>query len=64
MATRTDTGRSSLGRLVLLALTFAAGYALGSRRGGGESEEWREAPSEPTEITIEDGDEEGSQSEE
>ena len=61
MATRTDTGRSSFGRLALLALTFAAGYVLGSRRGDG-SDEWREAPSEPTEITIEDGD--GSESEE
>lgn len=63
MATQPDTGRSSLGRLVLLALTFAAGYVLGSRRGGGESEEWREVPSEPTEITIENGDEEESESE-
>jgi hypothetical protein len=52
--TRTDAGRSSLGTLVLLALSFVAGYVLGSR-GGGESDEWQNVPDEPTEITI-DGD--------
>jgi len=54
MDEQTDAGRSSLGRLVLLALTFAAGYVLGSRRGGG-TDEWQEPGREPTEITI-DGD--------
>lgn len=63
MATRTDTGRASLGRLALLALTFVAGYVVGSRQSGG-SGEWREAPNEPTEITIEDGDGGRSESEE
>jgi hypothetical protein len=53
--TQTDGGRSSLGRLVLLALTFAMGYVLGSQSGG-ESEEWEDVQKEPTEITI-DGDE-------
>jgi hypothetical protein len=57
--TQTDGGRSSLGRLVLLALTFAVGYVLGSQRGGG-SEEWEDAQKEPTEITI-DGDEDAEE---
>lgn len=54
MDDQTDAGRSSLGRLALLALTFAAGYVLGTRRGGA-SDEWQEPGREPTEITI-DGD--------
>ncbi|WP_135825225.1 hypothetical protein [Halorussus ruber] len=53
--TQTDGGRSPVGRLVLLALTFAVGYLLGSQRGG-RSEEWEDVQKEPTEITI-DGDE-------
>ena len=57
-----DVGRSPLGTLVLLALTFGLGYVLGSRSGGG-SEEWQDVPSEPTEITI-DGDGEGEETEE
>ncbi|WP_135830485.1 hypothetical protein [Halorussus halobius] len=54
MDERTDAGGSSFGRIALLALAFAAGYVLGSRRGG-PSTEWQDADSEPTEITIEDG---------
>ena len=57
-----DAGRSPLGTLVLLALTFGLGYVLGSRSGG-QSEEWQDVPSEPTEITI-DGDGEGEETEE
>ncbi|WP_137286249.1 hypothetical protein [Halorussus salinisoli] len=53
--TQTDRGRSPLGTLVLLALTFAIGYLLGSQ--SGRSGEWQDVESEPTEITI-DGDEE------
>lgn len=64
-----DSGRSPLGTLALLALTFAVGYVLGSR-GGGEPAGWQDVPSEPTEITIDnesggggeaDGDEETEQ---
>ena len=43
-------GRSGLGRLLALALTFAVGYVLGSRRAG-ESEPW-DPEREPTEIAI------------
>lgn len=57
--TQTDGGRSRLGTLVLLALTFAIGYLLGSRSGG-ESAEWEDVASEPTEITI-DGDDEAEE---
>jgi hypothetical protein len=59
--TRTDAGRSPLGTLALLALTFAAGYVLGSRNG--DSGEWQDVAEEPTEITI-DGDGEDDESEE
>jgi len=62
MGNRTDAGRSPLGTLALLALTFAAGYVLGSRSGG-ESGEWQDVPDDPTEITI-DGDEESDESKE
>ncbi|MFC7078927.1 hypothetical protein [Halorussus caseinilyticus] len=51
--TQTDGGRSPLGTLVLLTLTFAVGYVLGSR--SGDAGEWQDVASEPTEITI-DGD--------
>ncbi|WP_135854308.1 hypothetical protein [Halorussus salinus] len=54
--TQTDGGRSRLGTLVLLALTFAVGYLLGSQSGD-ETDEWTDVASEPTEITI-DGDDE------
>ncbi|NHN61198.1 MULTISPECIES: hypothetical protein [Halorussus] len=57
--TRPDESRSPLGTLALLALTFALGYALGSRSGR-DSGEWQDVPSEPTEITI-DGDEDGAE---
>jgi len=57
--TQTDGGRSRLGTMVLLALTFAVGYVLGSR-GDGETGEWEDVASEPTEITI-DGDDEGEE---
>ncbi len=57
--TQTDGGRSRLGTLVLLALTFAVGYVLGSRSGD-ETEEWTDVASEPTEITI-DGDDEAEE---
>ena len=60
--TRTDAGRSPLGTLALLALTFAAGYVLGSRSGE-DIEEWQDVATEPTEITI-DGDGESDESEE
>lgn len=67
MDERTDASGSSFGRLALLALTFVAGYVLGSWRGG-PSAEWQEEAREPTEITIEDGHgstpEESSESEE
>ncbi|WP_435182035.1 hypothetical protein [Halorussus sp. AFM4] len=56
--TRSAGGRSPLGTLALLALSFALGYALGSRGDGGGGE-WQDAASEPTEITI-DGDEDGN----
>jgi hypothetical protein len=58
-----DAGRSPLGTLVLLALTFGLGYVLGSRSGG-RSGEWEEVPSEPTEITIDGDGDEGMESEE
>jgi hypothetical protein len=54
--TQTASSRSSLGRLALLALTFAVGYLLGSQSGSDDGE-WQDVQSEPTEITI-DGDEE------
>jgi len=54
--TQTDGGRSPLGKLALLALTFAVGYLLGSQSSN-DNEEWQGVESEPTEITI-DGDEE------
>jgi hypothetical protein len=57
--TQTDGDRSPLGKLALLALTFAVGYLLGSQSGSDE-EEWQDVQSEPTEITI-DGDEESEQ---
>jgi hypothetical protein len=56
---QTDGGRSGLGTLILLALTFAVGYVLGSRNGG-ESGKWQDVANEPTEITI-DGDDESDQ---
>ncbi|WP_276302173.1 hypothetical protein [Halorussus lipolyticus] len=54
-STQTDGGRSPLGTLVLLGLTFAVGYLLGSQTDS-EAEEWQDVETEPTEITI-DGDE-------
>lgn len=57
--TRSDGGRSPLATVALLALTFALGYVLGSQSGG-ESGEWQDVESEPTEITI-DGDEGGNE---
>ena len=53
---RSARGGSPLGRLLALGVTFAVGYVLGSRSGGG-SDAWEGAESEPTEITIDDGEE-------
>jgi hypothetical protein len=57
--TQTDGDRSPLGKIALLALTFAVGYLLGSQSSSDE-EEWQDVQSEPAEITI-DGDEESEQ---
>jgi len=55
--TQDDAERSSVGRLLALALTFAIGYALGSRSAGPVEPRDR-TEREPTEITI-DGDDAG-----
>lgn len=54
--TRRARGGSPLGRLLVLGVTFAVGYVLGSRSGG-KSDAWEGTESEPTEITIDDGEE-------
>lgn len=59
--TRRARGGSPLGRLLALGAAFAVGYVLGSRSGG-NSDAWEETESEPTEITIDDG--EGSEASE
>jgi len=55
--TQDDAGRSSVRRLLVLALTFAIGYALGSRSAGTAGRRG-DPEREPTEITI-DGDDAG-----
>lgn len=60
--TQTSSGRSPLLRLLLLALTFAAGYVLGAR--SGEESEWEQAGREPTRITIDDEDGEDGETDE
>ncbi|WP_134672412.1 hypothetical protein [Halorussus marinus] len=52
--THDEAGRSSVGRLLALALAFGIGYAVGSRSTGDAGTRDR-AAREPTEITI-DGD--------
>ena len=54
--TRSARGGSPLGRLLALGVAFAVGYVLGSRSGG-TSDTWEGSEREPTEITIDDGEE-------